>query len=321
MQKGNKVSVLTKVQCPLCEGENNAFITNEIRFENKADVYRCQDCGLTYLDQNSFEYPKNFYSDQYHQTYLTHVEPDALNPEKYFEKMKKSTQKWADKFCDMLKGDETVLDFGCSTGHFMDLVKHKTGKIYGHDLSTKEVEFSRSIGLDVSDQPLEERFDEGTFDYITMIYVLEHIAEPKSFLQFIKKFLKPDGKLVILVPNVQDALVNFYNIPEFMKFYYCMEHLFYYDHKTLKQLFDQVDMTTNIETIQEYPITNHLNWAYTRKPSDVIASRRGAPNVELVGDTPEQAWNELWSRFNEMYHEFLKSNGYGDRVWCVAGLK
>lgn len=312
--------MVKKVVCPLCSSNNLELITDKVRFGYKADVYNCKRCGLTFLDQNSFSFPKDFYMKHYHQTYLTHVEPDALNPQAYYEKMKKSTKIWADKFMDILTGEENVLDLGCSTGHFIDLVKEKTKKIYGYDLNKKEVDFCRKVlKLDVFDEPLEDRFREGTFDYITMIYVLEHIAEPKEFINSVKRFLKPNGKLVILVPNSQDALVNLYDIPEFRSFYYCIEHLFYYNPKTIQRLFNEVGLEGDIEVVQEYPLTNHLNWAYRRAPSDTLASRKGVPDVPLADNRPMDAWNKLWEEFNQLYKVFLKKNGFADRLWCVVG--
>ena len=311
-----------KVECPLCEGGNLDLIATKVRFGYEADVYKCQHCSLAFLDQNSFNFPKDFYEKQYHQTYLTHVEPDALNPQAYYEKMKKANKIWTDKFSKMLSGQEVVLDIGCSTGHFIDMVQYKTKKIYGYELNRKEVGFCRSVlNLDVSDQSLEDRFKEETFDYITMIYVLEHIADPKEFLNSVKKFLKPDGKLVILVPNVQDALINLYDIPEFRSFYFCIEHLFYYSPDTIDRLFQKVGLRGKIEVIQEYPFTNHLNWAYRHKPSDTSASRRGVPDIPLADTAPVDAWNELWDKFNQLYKDFLKEKGFSDRIWSEVGVE
>lgn len=308
------------LNCPICGSENLGLVANRVRFGNQADVYQCRECGLVFLDQKSYTFPADFYETQYHQTYITHVEPDALNPQVYYEKMQKANKVWADKFLALLTGREVVLDVGCSTGHFIDLVKHRTSKIFGHELSRKEVDFCRNVlKLEVSDQPPAERFQEGTFDYITLIYVLEHIAQPVEFLASLKKLLKPEGKFVILVPNVRDALVNFYDIPEFISFYYCIEHLFYYSPQTIRLLFERAGLAGTIETIQEYPITNHLNWAYLRAPSDTLASRRGVPNVALKDGSPVEAWEELWRQFNQLYQTFLKDQGFGDRVWCVVG--
>ena len=311
----------SNIVCPLCSSGRMDIITDKVRFGKKANVYKCGDCSLVFVDQKSFSFPTDFYEKEYHQTYLTHVEPDALNPDIYYEKMKKANRIWADKFCDMLTGRETVLDMGCSTGHFIDMVKHKTKKIYGYDLNTKEIDFCISRGLDVSGKPLKESFKDKTFDYITLIYVLEHIADPKSFLLSIKPFLKRSGKLIILVPNVRDALIGFYDIPEFKDFYYCIEHLFYYSPATIRLLFESVGLKGEIETIQEYPLTNHLSWIYRRAPSNVLASRAGIPDVALTESTRDEEWNQLWKNFNNRYVEFLGINGFGDRIWCSVGFE
>ena len=132
-----------KVACPLCEKDNVELITSKVRFDYDAQVYRCNDCSLIFLDQKSFKYPKDFYEREYHQTYITHVEPDALDPDAYYKKMLKATKIWADKFSEMLTGTETVLDVGCSTGHFLELIQNKAETVHGYDLNKKEVAFCR----------------------------------------------------------------------------------------------------------------------------------------------------------------------------------
>ena len=226
---------MEEIECPICRSPSNSMITNEVRFGRKADVRRCDDCDLIFLDQNSFELPPDFYESQYHQTYLTHIEPAALDPRQYYEKMLKSTRPWSDRIKGMLSGKETVLDFGCSTGHLLSSIQDRTRKVYGHEVNTKEIEFCRNdLGLDVTGDDLDARFKEGIFDYITMIFVLEHIADPIGLLTYLKKFLKVNGKFIILVPNAADALLNFYRIPAFAQFYYCIEHLYYYTPETIE---------------------------------------------------------------------------------------
>lgn len=310
------------IVCPLCSSGEQEKIASRVRFEKEADVYRCCGCGLTYLDQNSFDFPEDFYRSEYHQTYLTHVEPDALNPKLYYEKMLKSTAPWAERIRAMLSGKERVLDVGCSTGHVITALKDKTATIHGHDLNEREVAFCREeLGLDVSSTPLEERFEPGSLDLVILLYVLEHIADPVAFLVHLKRFLKPGGKMVILVPNVRDPLVSLYDIPEFRSFYYCIEHLFYYDADTLGRVFREAGLEGTIRTLQEYPLANHLNWNFLRKPSDTLAARNGLPSIELMENAPSEQWVDLWSRFNDLYRDFLAENGYGDRLWCVVGSK
>jgi SAM-dependent methyltransferase len=308
------------VSCPICEQENPQFITQDLRFDKKGDVYRCLGCELVFLDQNSFQLPDGFYENEYHQSYLTHVEPDALDPKLYFEKMLKVTTPWANRFVEMLTEGETILDMGCSTGHFIQLIKNKAGAVYGHDLSVKEVAFCKEVqGLDVSSQPLDERFKPATFDYISLIFVLEHISDPVAFLKYLKTFLKPGGKIFIVVPNVNDPLVSFYDIPEFQSFYYCIEHLFYFNEKSISLLFEKAGLSGTVEQVQEYPLTNHLNWVYRRRPSDTLASRKGVPGISAGKDDEADSWQELWQRMDGVYQEFLIEKGYADRLWCLVG--
>jgi len=304
--------------CKLCGSDNLTLITQNLRFSKKGNIMKCNNCGLTFLDYDSFSIPQNFYEKEYHQKYLINIEPDAADSMKYFLKMKKTTKKWANKFRKMLKGDEIVLDVGCSTGHFIELVKDKTKKIYGSELNKKEIEFCRNkLKLDVSDKPLNERFREDTFDYITMIYILEHIRNAEEYLLEIKKLLKKSGKIIILVPNLMDPLMCLYDIPDFKNFYYCIEHAYYFTPKTLKFLLDKVGLKSEIEVIQEYPITNHLNWIYTKMPTDTIESRRNIP-INIADKSLYSDWEKLWEDINRLYLKFLKDNNFNDRIWCVA---
>ena len=153
-----------------------------------------------------------------------------------------------------------------------------------------------------------------------MIFVLEHIANPWKFLKYISKFLKHNGKLIILVPNINDALINFYNIPAFKKFYFCIEHLYYYSPKTIKRIFDDVGLKGKIECIQEYPITNHINWAINQRPSDVQKSRENIPDISLTNSKFRKEWENLWKDFSHIYKKFLVKNSFSDRIWCEVSI-
>ena len=311
---------MEEIECAICKSLSTSVIADKVRFGRKADVRRCDDCGLIFLDQRSFELPSDFYENQYHQTYLTHIEPAALDPQQYYEKMIKSIRPWSDRINRLLTGAETVLDFGCSTGHLLTNIQGQAGKVYGHEVNTKEIEFCRKqLGLNVDNRDLFERFEEGFFDYITMIYVLEHIADPIDLLTQLKKLLKPNGKIIILVPNAADALLTFYGIPNFPQFYFCLEHLYYFTPATIGRVFKASGLKGTVETIQEYPISNHLNWGYRQKPSDTLASRRVVPDIPITDETMLMKWEAFWKDVNEQYMAFLKQFGFNDRIWCVVG--
>ena len=308
--------------CPLCASTAVTFITNQLRFDQQADVLKCSQCSLVYIDQNSFQFPSDFYETQYHQTYLTHVDPEILDPEKYYKKMQKASAIWTSKIKEMLSGTESVLDVGCSTGHLLTGIKDSAAKIFGHELNRKEVEFcQQKLGLDVDDKPLAERFLPESFDLITLVFVLEHIGKPVEFLRELKKYLKPNGKLVIVVPNIQDPLVSFYNIENFKNFYFCIEHLFYYSSETLAETLLQAGYSSTPACLQEYPITNHLNWIYCQKPRDTLSARSSVPDVSVMDINLQNKLGLFWQKTNQEYQEILVNNGYGDRLFCVAEVK
>lgn len=308
------------MRCPVCSGKEHELITDRVRFGNKADVLRCLECSLVYLDQESFALPANFYEGDYHQTYITHVEPSAFDPESYYRKMLTATKPWGDRINELLTGKESVLDFGCSTGHLMTLIGDRAKDVCGFEVNKKEIEFCRTtLGLDVFGGSLDECCWDRTFDYISMIFVLEHITQPVQLLNNLKKFLKPGGKFIILVPNVDDPLLNFYDIPEYVEFYFCIEHLYYYSAKTINRVFEQAGLKGSIETLQEYPVTNHLNWGYRKRPSDVLASRRAIPDIPVTDPAMVPEWEDFWRQVDRMYKVFVAGKGFGDRLWCVVG--
>jgi len=302
--------------CANCHNTDFECLQTEVRFSRQADVLRCKRCDLIFLDQDSFDLPQDFYNKEYHQTYLAHVEPSVLDPQKYYEKMLKVTAPWAEKLKASFGKDDCILDLGCSTGHLMSHLKEHVDEIYGHDINEKETTFAREeLGLKVESTPLGERFKPGTFDAITMIFVFEHIAAPYEFLTYIKPFLKEGGKIHMLVPNIEDALVSLYDLPDFRNFYYCVEHLFYYSPKTLAEICSKAGYEVKTESLQEYPITNHLNWVYKNQPMDVIASRSPFPYVRFRPDK-EILVKDFWISVNAGYKEFLKEQGHGDRIWA-----
>lgn len=306
--------------CPLCNSNNTEVYTNEVRFSLKASIIKCNNCTLTYLDQNSFEFSKNFYETEYHQTYLTHIDPDILDPKSHYNKMLKASSFWIEKIKNLLTGNEYLLDIGCSTGHLLSSIKDKAKYVAGSELNYKEIEFCKEeLLLDVSSRPLEERFEEKYFDVIVLNFVLEHIGEPVSFLKNIKKFLKDDGKLIIVVPNINDPLLTLFDIEEFKKFYFCIEHLFYYSSETLQNTMIQAGYNCEIECIQEYPITNHLNWIYNRKPSETLNARKISPDISTANNSNiHKAWETLWEGLNSQYKLHITKSGFTDRIWCIG---
>lgn len=99
----------------------------------------------------------------------------------------------------------SLLDIGCGAGHFLDLARQKGLQVTGIEpnpalVALSEKLYGRSsdilnVGIDQID-----RLGALRYDTITMLDVLEHIQDDGSLLMTLRRFLKDNGRLVILVP-------------------------------------------------------------------------------------------------------------------------
>jgi len=312
--------------CPICGSSNVILVKSGLRFGKEGEIYKCSMCGIVYLDPSSYKKAENFYEEEYHGGYFSKIDKDVVDCEKYFKKMIEPTKIWSsrifldvlDDFLDVLddNADMNILDIGCSVGNLIENLKIGNfigcdNKIYGTEINKREVEFCKSKGFDVSDEPLEDRFNEKYFDVITMLFVLEHIERPVEFLRHVKKFLKDNGKLVIVVPNLDDPLLTIYDNEEFFKFYFCKEHLYYYTCQTIKYVLSKAGFNCVVKAAQEYPLKNHLDWHYRGKAGEIDASR----DIDLMGC---KELHHFWEEVDSKYRNILWNKGLTDRLFIVA---
>lgn len=101
-----------------------------------------------------------------------------------------------------------VLDVGCGDGDFLAGLARRGWEASGTDLSPPAVARARAKGLTVHEGLLEQLdspdgsgFPDEPFDAITLWHVLEHLAEPRTALRTVHRWLRPEGVLVIEVPD------------------------------------------------------------------------------------------------------------------------
>lgn len=107
-----------------------------------------------------------------------------------------------------------VLDIGSGLGDITSLfVRPQVEEVILSDcdenlvLKLREQTFAlkkyRSVVLDISQDDVMARFDSRRVDTVTCVNVLEHIERDIDALCRIRNMLKPEGRLVILVPALQ----------------------------------------------------------------------------------------------------------------------
>jgi SAM-dependent methyltransferase len=98
-----------------------------------------------------------------------------------------------------------VLDVGCGAGDFLLTLPAELTK-YGVEPSVAAAAAARKRGVSVPAQTLAELAPQAEFDVITMIDVIEHVADPGELLDQVLPHLAPGGSLIIATGDAGNML-------------------------------------------------------------------------------------------------------------------
>ena len=101
---------------------------------------------------------------------------------------------------------EQTLDIGCGTGGNLSVLSRFSKKVIGLDTSPQALDYCRSRGWNTVELIQKDgrlNFADGTTDMVTLLDILEHVADEHPLLREISRVLRPDGLLMVTVPAFQ----------------------------------------------------------------------------------------------------------------------
>jgi ubiquinone/menaquinone biosynthesis C-methylase UbiE len=102
--------------------------------------------------------------------------------------------------------DAAVLDYGCGTGEIAAALAAEGYRVTAADISPEMLAVARQLATDVSTVLLDHAssclpFADAAFDVVVSSSVLEYVSDPVQLLQEFRRILKPDGRLIVTVPD------------------------------------------------------------------------------------------------------------------------
>lgn len=112
----------------------------------------------------------------------------------------------------LLRGGRRLVDIGCWNGGFLARVQRAGlyAELHGVDVVAEGVELARKRGFQAQVVDLNRDslpFPDRHFDGVAILAVLEHVFDPHAMIREVHRVLRPEGELVIGVPNVS-SLTN-----------------------------------------------------------------------------------------------------------------
>jgi 2-polyprenyl-3-methyl-5-hydroxy-6-metoxy-1,4-benzoquinol methylase len=220
------------LNCPLCSGQDSF---PAIKIE-KIEISRCRRCGLLFRTDD-FGSTSKWYEESY---YHKKPEKDAQwgGCGDYASDSQRLIKSFGEHMADieLRKKPGSLLDVGCATGTLLEAARRRGWQVYGIDISEYAADFARrEFGLDVRVGSLEQMsFPESSFDVITAFEFIEHVLNPIDALSKMRKWIKPDGLLVLTTPNAGSWSARRH--PEKFDGFLEWRHLTFFTKKTMEIL-------------------------------------------------------------------------------------
>ncbi len=200
--------------CPLCSSFNitsHLECTDHLLSREKFVLYKCKDCGFIFTQNHpdETEIKKYYESDDY----ISHNDAARGFINHIYALSRRVMLRWKLKMVKdaaRIKSGK-ILDIGCGTGYFANIMKSYGWDVTGIEPNIKAREFGKNqFGLNIIDPSEIKALPEGSFDVVTMWHVMEHFQDPYTYYRDILRFMKPGGICITALPNCNSFDAEYY---------------------------------------------------------------------------------------------------------------
>ncbi len=204
-------------------------------------ILRCSMTGLTY-----YQNPASLAGDGAYYAQLELAQANTYYP----------LWRWShEQAFGIIPSGSCVLEIGAGGLGFMNALVKRGDRVTGLEINPASLSRAKEQGLDVIGEDIQQHASANPekYDVVCFFEVLEHIADPLSFLTAVEKSLKPGGLMIFSVPNnfsYLGKLTHFMNMPP--------HHVILWDPRSVLSLTSILGVR-HIKTIYEPLLESQVN--------------------------------------------------------------
>jgi len=196
------------VVCPLCESATSIFV-NRVRKKDLLKIYKkFIKIDIGYLINSDIDYYECLKCGL--RFYYPHITGDEM----FYNALQKFDWYYMDEkeeyhfVKEYISNNDNVLEVGSGKGAFVKYLT--TDKYIGLDFSENAKKMAAENGIIIENDTIENyaKFHEEEFDFVVSFQVLEHVSNPKSFIEASLRVLKLGGLLIVSVPS-EDSFLKY----------------------------------------------------------------------------------------------------------------
>jgi SAM-dependent methyltransferase len=218
-------------RCLIC---NSGDIYEFHRDASNIKIFRCGDCGVQfmnpqYTDQHLAEYYSRYTKDE------PEWDEPLLYGHNFYLKILET----------YVPSKGSLLDIGSGKGHLLSAALHRGWVAQGYEIDCDVAgSLAKRLTTEVQCGDFTKlEWHQGQFDAVVMHHVLEHLKDPTSYLLAIRRILREEGILLLVLPNIHSFSSRTKLFLEKLRirstnvgaYYDTTHHLWYFTPRTLRR--------------------------------------------------------------------------------------
>ncbi len=302
-----RYSEFVNVLCPACNSKEYEFALKKLGFE----YVTCSSCKTLYMSPRpSPEIMTDYYANSENYKYWAkYIFPVSENSRR--EKIHKP---WLDRilfYCakySIYQG--TLMEVGAGFGTFSELAlkSRKFEKVLALDPNPDMAASCRARGIQTINARIEDLKEEvNNIDVVVAFEMIEHLFEPKIFLNQCSKIIKSGGLLVLSCPNGQGFDISLLRGDSLA---IDAEHVNLFNPHSLSLLIESCGFK-----VLEVTTPGRLDAEFVHE-----AIKTGKYNIS---NNPflKRILLDDWDKLGWKFQQFLADNGLSSHMWLAARKK